>query len=70
MNEETFRVEMFPANPEPPQQATAWVVDQKGVRRRASDAEAWLWERLQEAREQLEQARAEQGEEFRRGRKR
>jgi hypothetical protein len=70
MNEETYRVEWFPKDPEPPQRAAAWVVDQRGVRRRASDAEAWLWEQLQAAREALEQERAEQAEESRRGRKR
>jgi hypothetical protein len=51
-----------------------WVIDARGVERRASEAEAWLWDRLQEAKGLLEEAQqrheAEEREVASRGKRR
>lgn len=57
VSEQSFRVERLPKD-EPNVHPVAYIIDGRGVMRRASEAEAWLWDELVKAREQLEQAKA------------
>jgi hypothetical protein len=48
-----FHVQRLPREPEPGVVPRAYLTDHRGVMRRASEAEEWLWDELCRLREQL-----------------
>lgn len=54
--EASYRVERLPRDPEPGTYPRAYLIDAKGVMRRASEAEVWLWDELQRTRANLDAA--------------